>query len=249
MAPGSSSTKKAGIKAWCPGHDGLVLSSIRRPTPRWSRRRGCDRARRGSSLPLGGRTTFGLRRGSGLPVPRRSPVVRKRKDPNRTGHFEVHDVVREPPHGRATDRQVVGHVWNWSSHMRPAGDERERVIDGFQELAAEAEALLLVPCGRLLEFGGGFALGAERKDHLGVRRRAARSRTSSQGSPEDSPARARRARLSISFAQAACTVARSSVVESSRLASNSAATSARSSGGNVSASRSSACARSVMWSL
>jgi hypothetical protein len=129
--------------------------------------------------------------------------MRKREDPNRTGHFEVHDVVREPPYGRATDRQVRRNVWNWGSRMRPAGDESKRVIDGFQELAAQAEPLLLVPCGCLLEFGGGFALSAERKGHRCVRRRATRSRTSSHGSPEDSLARARRPRLSISFAHAA----------------------------------------------
>ena len=59
-----------------------------------------------------------------MPIPRQSPVVRKRQDPNRIGHFEVHDVVGEPSYGSATDRQVRRNVWNWRSRIRPAGDEK-----------------------------------------------------------------------------------------------------------------------------
>jgi len=129
--------------------------------------------------------------------------VRKRVDPNRIGHFEIHNVVGEPPYGRATDTQIRRNVRNWGPSARPASDERERVIDGFQELVAEADPLFLVPYDSVLELGGGFALSAERKGHRFVRRRATRSRTSSHGSPEDSPARTRRPRRSISFAHAA----------------------------------------------
>jgi hypothetical protein len=72
-------------------------------------------------------------------------------------------------------------------------------------------------------------------------------RTSSQGTPADSPAITRRARRSISPAHAASTSARFSVSASSRLARSSAATSARSAIGNVRASRRSSFAREVMW--
>src|SRR5450759_2109913 len=59
----------------------------------------------------------------------------------------------------------------------------------------------------------------------------------------------RLARLSISLAHAACTALASIVEGSSRLASSSAATSARWSMGSVRASRSKSCARSVMASF
>jgi hypothetical protein len=60
------------------------------------------------------------------------------------------------------------------------------------------------------------------------------------------PARPRRARFSISAAQAASTPAGSSAPGSSTLAKSSAATSAGSSRGSVSASRKTSCAREVM---
>jgi hypothetical protein len=71
-------------------------------------------------------------------------------------------------------------------------------------------------------------------------------RASDQGMPADSPAITRRARRSISDAQAASTSAGLSVSVASRLANSSAATSARSAIGNVRASRRSSWAREVM---
>ncbi len=75
----------------------------------------------------------------------------------------------------------------------------------LEELDTESGPLVLIPEGRFIEFSGGFGFSAKRSDHRPASRRAMRSRTSSHGSPEDSPASTRRARLSISFAQEACT--------------------------------------------
>ena len=107
-------------------------------------------------------------------------------------------------------------------------------IHGIEEL--EAEAILSV---RLV-----FKLNA------GIHRvrssASARRRTSSQGTPADSPAITRRARRSISAAHAASTSAGFSVSASSRLARSSAATSARSATGKAKASRRTSCAREFM---
>jgi hypothetical protein len=168
------------------------------------------------------------------------------KNSDEVGQFEIHDVERESPYRHATDPQFWWKVWNCSPSVGKMGDELQSGIDGFKELTPKAAPLLLVPESRYTEFGRGFGFGPKPRCHCSVRRRAIRSRTSSQGSPADSSARTRRARRSNSFAQAACTTAGSSAGGSSRLANSSAATSARSSGGRVSASRSKACARLVM---
>ena len=72
--------------------------------------------------------------------------------------------------------------------------------------------------------------------HRSDRRRATRARTASQGSPDDCPDSTRRARRSISVAHASRVTGRSAAGDSPRLASNSAATSARCSGTSVRAS-------------
>ena len=123
----------------------------------------------------------------------------------------------------------------------------ERDIDGFEEFGTEPGSLVVVPDGRCLKFSGGFRLDSEGAGHRSANRRATRARTSSHGSPADSPAITRLARRSISRAHAASIAAGSIVVGSSRLARSSAATSARSSVGKAKASRRSSCARDVMW--
>ncbi|MEA2416536.1 MAG: hypothetical protein QOI58_3193 [Thermoanaerobaculia bacterium] len=172
--------------------------------------------------------------------------MRKRENTNRARSFEIDNVVRETPHRRSTSRESLRNVWHGSPRPRPRGDKSQRFIDRFKKITTEVKSLFFVPVGRLIELNGGFWFDLERKDHRCLRRASIRARTSSHGSPVDSPASTRRARLSISFPQAISTSARSSAGSSSRLASNSAATSARSSTGNVSASRNTAWARSVM---
>jgi len=168
---------------------------------------------------------------------------------NRVWSLEIDDVVWETPHRRSTGRELLRNVWNGLPRSRPRRDESQRFINRLKKITTEVNSLFFVPVGCLIELNGGFGFDAEPKTHRCLRRRSTRSRTSSHGSPVDSPERTRRARLSISFAQAISTSARSSGGSSSRLASNSAATSARSSTGNVIASRNTACARSVMRGL
>ena len=88
--------------------------------------------------------------------------------------------------------------------------------------------------GSFEQFSGRLRFRAKRSTHRLAKRPAMRARTSGQGSPAESAASTRHARLSTSRAQAACTAAESSVTGSSRLASSSAATVARSSGGRAS---------------
>ena len=91
-------------------------------------------------------------------------------------------------------------------------------------------------------------LETNRRTHRFRNSASARRRTSSQGMPDDSPASTRRARRSISAAHAVSRSARS-VRGSSKLASSSAATSARSSTDHPRASRRNSCAREGMRSF
>ena len=184
-----------------------------------------------------------------MPVRWQAAVMRKRENTDRTWRFDVDNVVRETAYRRSTGHETLRNVWSEFSRPRPRCDESQRFIDRLEKITTEIKSLIFVPVCRLVEFSGSFRFDVEPKSHRCLRRRSTRARTSSHGSPVDSPAMTRRARLSISFAQAISTSARSSVGSSSRLASNSAATSARSSMGNVSASRNTASARSVMRRL
>jgi hypothetical protein len=172
--------------------------------------------------------------------------MRKRENADRTRRLNVDDVVRKTAYRRSTRREPLRNVWSGFSGSRPRCDESQRFIDRLKKITPEVKSLFFVPVHRLVQFSGSFRFDVEPKTHRCLRRRSTRARTSSHGSPADSPASTRRARLSISFAQAISTSARSSAGSSSRLASSSAATSARSSTGSVSASRKTACARSVI---
>jgi len=171
----------------------------------------------------------------------------ERENPDGVRHFQIRDAVRKPRDGHFASRYVSRHTGHTWCGMRPAGNAIERGIDGFEEFGTEPGPLLFVPQGGLFEFSGSFGLVSEGTVHLSANRRATRARTSSHGSPADSPAITRLARRSISRAHAASIAAGSIVVGSSRLARSSAATSARSSVGKAKASRRSSCARDVMW--
>jgi hypothetical protein len=182
---------------------------------------------------------------SGMPVAGFAAVVSECENPDGVGRLEVCDVVGKIAHRCFAGRYVGRNTRNSRRCLRPSGNSLERRINCFEELKAEPRSSAFVPDGRLFKLGGGFKLGSEGAVHWSANRRATRARTSSHGSPTDSPAITRRARPSISRAHAASTAAASVVAGSSRLARSSAATPARSSTGRVNASRSSACARSV----
>ncbi len=168
------------------------------------------------------------------------------EDSNRADCLEVDDVIWEALHGAPSDR----HVDRKPGDLCACGRETRKVanggVDGVKELHAQPDSMTLVPAAGLAVLRVGLVL----KPNAGIHRLSnsawARARTSSQGIPRDSPAITRRARLSISAAQAASTSAGSSAETSSRLAKSSAATPARSSIGSSSASRISACARDVI---
>ncbi len=195
---------------------------------------------------LATRSSFELLADPGKPIARFTTVVRKRQNPNSTLPRQVHNVVGEALHRNFADGQFARQACDSATDLRPRRDLFQRGVNGLNELQAKSRALALVPKGGVFKFGGGFGFRAERTGHRSVNRWTTRARTSSHGSPTDSPFITRRARRSISCAHAASTSAAFSAGSSSRLASNSAATSARSLTGNVKASRRSSCARDVM---
>ena len=182
------------------------------------------------------------------PVPGAPSVVRDSQDANRTLRQEIHDAIGKPSDRNGANGEADGYTRYGRAGSRKANREIDRCVDGVEELGAEARPLLLVPTACAPILGVGLGLESDPGAHGRRRSASARRRTSSQGTPCDSPAKTRRARRSISSAQAASTAA-GSESGSSRLASNSAATSARSLGGQVKASRRSTCTLEVISPL
>ena len=174
--------------------------------------------------------------------------MRDRKNADRRCGFQVNDVVGKALDGRASDEQIRWESPHRRSSLWQLHDVIDRRVDGVEKLEAESRSPVLIPSSSRTVLSFGFVFESNAWVHDLRRSASARRLTSSQGMPDESPASTRRARLSISEAQAASTSA-SSVSVPSRLASNSAATSARSSMGNAKASRRSACARSVIRSF
>ena len=179
------------------------------------------------------------------PIPGSASIMRKGQQPNYAVPFQICDVVRKAGDRKPTCWYVPWDARNDSADLRPSCNLVKCIVDGLNEFNAETGALTVVPNGCVFEFSGRFGFRPEDPVHLSVNRCRMRARTSSHGSPVDSPFMTLRARRSISRAQAASTSAGLSGGASSRLASNSAATSARSSVGSVRASRKRACARVV----
>ncbi len=173
----------------------------------------------------------------------------ERQDSDGVRRLQIRDVVREPGDRRFPGGYVGGDTRNARSRAWPSANALERAVNGFEKLAAQSDSLPVVPNGRLFKLRGRFGFDSEGAVHWSANRWAMRRRTSSHGSPSDSPANTRLARRSISRAHAASTAAASLVGGWSRLARSSAATSARSSTGRARASRSSSCARLVMESF
>ena len=181
-----------------------------------------------------------------FPITRFPAVVRNGEDSDMRRHFQVDDVIGKSRYGTASNGQI-----NWQS-ADPGTGERHRYdlinccVNGIEELDAQVISPSLVPTAGEAVFGVRLVVKADARIHRLRSSASARRRTSSQATPLDSSARARRARRSISAAQAASTSAGRSAAASSRLANSSAATSARSSRGSAKASRRTSCARDVM---
>ena len=225
------------------------------PVFRWDsmvRRSGSGEHRIRRSRLSGGR--WADRRARGLrepysPVAGLPAVVGDGDNPQFVGWFDVDHVIRKPVDGETPNGQVFGRARYARAKARKFDDPADGGVHFIEELQAEPGLSDVVPSARLAVLGVGFVLKPDDRRH-GLRSAAsARARTSSQGIPWDSPAITRRARRSISAAHAASTSAGSSSWSASRLASNSAATLARSSIGRASAWRRRSCAREVIPAL
>ena len=147
-------------------------------------------------------------------VSRSASVVSEGQNPNRTIANEIYDMIGKSLHRCTPRRQVSRDKGNRSASLGKPAD------------SIEGHCNFLVGLG-LYEQGG---------RHYFPKRPSIRCLTCPQGAPADSPASTRRARRSISMAQALSTSSRLSAGSSSRLASSSAATSARSVWGSFRAS-------------
>lgn len=172
----------------------------------------------------------------------------KGENTNRLRGLKVDNVIRKPGNGRSANRQVRRKSRDQPTRGGPQVDKLQCFVHGCEQLAAKSGAPVAVPLGRFIEFVYCFGFDAKRLLHRFFSPASVRWRTSSQGSPADSPLKTRRARLSISAAQAASSSAGSSGGPS-KLASSSATRWARSFGGKVKASRNKSCTRDVMRSF
>ena len=182
-----------------------------------------------------------------LPVTRLATIVGNSEHSDRVfgAEVDIDDMVREAHDRCAPHTQLGGHARHEHTCTWEANDMGQGGVHRVEELGAQSGSLVVVPAGGSAVFL--FCL-VFKPDGPGHRRRnssSARRLTSSQGVPADWSARTRRARHSISAAQAVSTACMA-LSDSTTLASNSVATSARSSAGSVRASRRSCCAREVI---
>ena len=124
--------------------------------------------------------------------------MRKRENSDRLVPLQIHRVVWEPFHGYFAGRHVGWQAIDTTTDLRPFGDLRQGMVNPLDELQAKAWPLALIPEGGVFEFGGGFGFLTECGVHRSVNRWTTRARTSSHGSPTDSPLMTRRALRSIS---------------------------------------------------
>src|SRR5262249_43309442 len=114
------------------------------------------------------------------PVIRSASIVSECEDSNRVGSFQIDNMKRESSY-----RQTLRDKRYQRSGLGKTSHEFERRVNSSQKFEAKAFALTLVPDGRLFDLGGRF--GFRPKPLHFIKRRVMRSRTSSQGSPADSP--------------------------------------------------------------
>jgi len=181
-----------------------------------------------------------------MPVGWSSAVVSECQNSDRFGRFEIDDVIGKSFYRDSAYRQIGGSVGHGCASLRQPHNPVEGGICG-EKLCSKAGFTLLVPANGVWEFPDGLVFRTKWFAHRFRRSRPSRVRTSSRGVPEDSPASTLRARLSISTAHAASTSPLSA--DSSRLASSSAAISARLSGDSFMASSSSCFTSVVMPSI
>ena len=182
-----------------------------------------------------------------FPVTRLATIVGDSEHSDRGFGLEVDvdDMVREALHRCAPHTQLGGHARHEHTCTWEANDMGQGGVYRVEELGAQSGSLVVVPAGGSAVFLFCLVFKPDGAAHRRRNSSSARRLTSSQGVPADWPERIRRARRSISAAQAVSTSCMS-LSASSRLASNSAATSARSSAGSVRASRRSCCVREVI---
>ena len=156
-----------------------------------------------------GRWADELRTDPGKPETRFATVVGKGQDSDDALPIQVDHVIWEAVHWPASRGYIIRNIQDTLADRRPTSDLIKRGVDGLDELDTKPGALLLVPESRVFKFGRGFGFWPEPLVHRSASRRRTRARTSSHGSPADSPDMTSRARLSISRAQAASTAARS----------------------------------------
>ena len=141
------------------------------------------------------------------PETRFAAGVGKGQDSNDALPLEVDHVIGEAADWPASRRHIIRNIQDTVADRRPTSDPIKGSVDSLDELDSKPGALLLVPESSVFEFGRGFRFWPEPPIHQSASRRRTRARTSSHGSPADSPDITRRARLSISRAQAASTSA------------------------------------------
>ena len=162
-------------------------------------------------------------------------VVREGQDMNGVSGFEVDHLVWEASNRRSAHGKLRRDSWDGRSGSREAADLVECGVYRGEKSVSQTWPLFFVPLGGVIELLVGLVLRPKGLFHRFVRFASARRRTSSQGTPPDSPVRTLRARRSISAAHAASTSAVSSGGVS-RLSRSSTATLARSSGPSFRAS-------------
>ena len=156
-------------------------------------------------------------------------VVREGQDMNDVGGFEIDHLVWKAFDRRSTHGKLRWNSWDGRSSFRETTDLVECGVYRGKKSTSETGPPFLVLVGGVIELLVGLVLCPKGPFHRFVRFASARRRTSSQGTPTDSPLRTLRARRSISAAHAASTSALSSGA-ASRLSRSSTATLARSSG-------------------
>ena len=126
-----------------------------------------------------------------------------RENPDLRCGFERDYAVRKTRHRTPTNRQAERNSRNQAARPGHLHNLINRGVNGIEELDAQVLPTLFVrPAGEAI-LGVRFVLKPNARIHLRRSSASARRRTSSQGIPADSPVITRRARRSISSAQAA----------------------------------------------
>src|SRR5262245_33953806 len=122
--------------------------------------------------------------------------MREREQPNHAFPVEIYDVIGKSIHRVPPRGNIIRYARHDSSDLWPTSYTIQRGIDGLNKLETKPRPLAVIPIGSVFQLGRSFDLRTERSVHRSVNRRTTRARTSSHGSPADSPLMTRRARRS-----------------------------------------------------